>query len=83
MKGFALTEHAADMMRQRGIPVKWIEQAIKAPDKTEVREREGTKHYIRAIKERGGRYLRVVVSKETDPARIITMFFDRRLGRMP
>lgn len=83
MKGFELTEHAAGMMHQRGIKAIWMEQAIKSPDKTEVREGEGTKHYIRAIKERGGRYLRVVVSKESKPARIITMFFDRRLGRMP
>ncbi len=50
------------------------------PEKRELME-DGTVHYIRAIPEHGGRYLRVVVNPAADPQRIVTVFFDRRIRR--
>ena len=38
-------------------------------------------HYTKAIRERGGRILRVVVNTDAQPNRVITVFFDRRLGQ--
>lgn len=43
--------------------------------------RQGTTHYIRAIPEQGGRFLRVVVNTRVRPNQVVTLFFDRRLGR--
>jgi hypothetical protein len=38
-------------------------------------------HYTKAIRERDGRVLRVVVNADVQPNRVVTVFFDRRLGR--
>lgn len=50
------------------------------PEKQEMME-DGAVHYIRAIEEYEGRYLRVVVNPDITPQRIVTVFFDRRLRR--
>ncbi|GIW52261.1 MAG: hypothetical protein KatS3mg081_1616 [Gemmatimonadales bacterium] len=51
------------------------------PEREEVME-DGTVHYIRAIAEYGGRYLRVVVNPSAKPQRVVTVFFDRRIRRL-
>lgn len=33
------------------------------------------------IPEHGGRFLRVIVNHHVTPKRVVTLFFDRRLGR--
>jgi len=38
-------------------------------------------HYIKAIKEHGSRFLRVVVNPNVNPRRVVTLSFDRRLRR--
>ena len=40
-----------------------------------------TVHYIRAIKEYGGRYLRVIMNANVNPHMVITLFFDRRIRK--
>jgi hypothetical protein len=40
-----------------------------------------TTHYIKAIPEHGGRFLRVVINHQVEPPRVVTLFFDRRLRR--
>jgi len=72
--------HALDMMAERRIEKKWAELAVAEPERVEERE-DGTRHYIRAVEERGGRYLRVVLNPTTKPKAVITVFFDRRLER--
>lgn len=42
---------------------------------------DGTVHYIRVIKENGGRYLRVIINPAFHPVLVVTMYFDRKLGR--
>ncbi len=76
------SKHASDIMRERGIPEEWVQRALDSPDRTEVAP-ETTSHYIKAIPEHGGRFLRVVVNTHVTPWRVVTAFFDRRLGRQP
>jgi hypothetical protein len=42
---------------------------------------DGNLHYTKAIRERDGRVLRVVINPAYQPNRIVTLFFDRRLGK--
>ncbi|MBC7093540.1 hypothetical protein H5T53_06010 [Candidatus Bipolaricaulota bacterium] len=53
---------------------------MESPDRKEPKT-DGTVHYIKAIMEYGGRYLRVVVNPNIRPPKIVTVFFDRWLGR--
>ncbi len=81
MTHWAFSEHAQHMLREPDIQERWVRAAPGQPDKTE-RQEDGTTHYIKAIKEYGGRHLRVVLNPDSNPPRIVTLFFDRRLGRM-
>lgn len=80
MIDYQFSEHAYDMLRERNIQETWVKLAMEDPEKQEMME-DGTVHYIRAIEEHGGRYLRVVVNPHAKPQRIVTVFFDRRIGR--
>ncbi len=55
-------------------------RTVRTPDRCE-ESTEGTTHYIKAISEQEGRFLRVVVNTHVRPNQIVTLFFDRRLGR--
>jgi len=80
MRDIELSQHAQDMLQEREIPEEWVWQAIDEPDRTETGA-NGNIHYIKAIPEHGGRFLRVVVNPHSQPKRIVTLFFDRRLRR--
>jgi len=82
MMDYLFSEHAREMMRERNIEESWVSLAMENPDIKEVKE-DGSVHYIKAIEEYGRRYLRVVVNPQQRPHRIITLFFDRRIGRLP
>ncbi|MBM4080050.1 MAG: DUF4258 domain-containing protein [Planctomycetes bacterium] len=75
-----LTGHAKDALEERAIPEEWVWRTITTPDRTEIRADNNT-HYIKAIPEYGGRFLRVVVNPHVTPRRVVTVFFDRRLRR--
>ena len=79
---YEFSEHAYDMRKERNIRESWVKSAIKDPEKKEPKD-DGTVHYIRAIEQYGGRYLRVVVNPDVRPQRIVTVFFDRRIRRSP
>lgn len=81
MTEYQFSEHAYDMLRERQIREEWVNLAVEDPDKEEVKE-DGTVHYIRAIQDHGGRYLRVVINPHVQPRRIVTVSFDRRIGRL-
>ena len=74
------SEHAKDMLRERDIPEEWMWRTIDTPDRAEIGTDNNT-HYIKAIPEHGGRFLRVIVNHHVAPKRVVTLFFDRRLGR--
>jgi len=58
-----------------------VKLVIEGPEKKELQD-DGTVHYLRAIEQYGGRYLRVVVNPGVSPQRIVTVFFDRRIRRL-
>jgi hypothetical protein len=74
--------HARDMLQERNIPEEWVRRTIASPDRTVVGADSNT-HYIKAIPEHGGRFLRVIVNSHVTPNRVVTVFFDRRLRRSP
>lgn len=79
MVDYEFSEHAFDMLKERNIKEAWVKLAMEIPEKRE--GHGGIVHYVRAIEEYGGRYLRVVVNSDVKPQRIVTLFFDRRLRR--
>lgn len=77
---YTLTCHAREMCRARGIEQKWIEIALRAPQWIEPDEVDpALEHRFAVIHEFGDRVLRVIVNQTTEPERVITAFFDRRL----
>ena len=68
------------MLHERRIELEWVENTIQCPDKVENR-RDGTRHYLKKIKNQGDRWLRVIVNAETEPNKTITVFFDRRMRK--
>ncbi len=79
MIDYEFSEHALDMLKERNIREAWVKLTMETPEK---QEKYGSLvHYIGAIREYEGRYLRVVVNSDVKPQRIVTLFFDRRLRR--
>ncbi len=72
--------HFREMLKERGIPEKWVKQVLANPDIIENKD-DGTTHYIKRIKEYDDRWLRVIINEDKIPAKIVTAFFDRRLRR--
>jgi hypothetical protein len=72
------SKHFKDMLRERDIDLAWVEHSMSEPEMTEEHD-DGTRHYLRKIPERDGRWLRVVVNTAVQPNQTVTVFFDRRL----
>jgi hypothetical protein len=77
---YELTSHAEKALAEREIAVEWLERTLNAPELTlpdpddaEVERR------FRKIPEFGGRVLRVAVNTAVEPARIVSVFFDRTM----
>lgn len=77
---YRFSVHANTVIKERNIKADWIRSAITDPEKVEL-DKDGTAHYIKSIQEYECRYLRVVINPAVDPCVIVTVFFDRRLGR--
>lgn len=75
---FGYSRHARAMLRERNIPEEWVERTLADFERQEQAE-DGTMHYVRPIREHGGRRLRVVINPSVTPRRVVTVFFDRRL----
>lgn len=80
MPDFELSAHTKDMLKERNIAEEWLWRTLTTPDRKR-RGEDGNMHYTKTIREREGRVLRVVVNTDVQPNRIVTVFFDRRLGR--
>ena len=72
------TKHFKDMLKERCIRQEWVDISVKEPEMVED-HKDGTRHYLRRIKEHGNRWLRVVTNAQVKPNRGVTAFFDRRL----
>lgn len=75
-----LSKHAQEMLIERHIREEWVWRTIDTPHRRR-KGKDGNIHYTKPIKERNGRFLRVVVNPAVQPNRIVTVFFDRRLSR--
>ena len=75
------TEHLQEMLQERDIAEKWIEETMSSPDHI-LENKDGTSHYIKQIVEYDSRWLRVIINKRSLPHRVVTAFFDRRLRKM-
>jgi len=76
------TKHFLNMLEERDIREEWVTVAIQSPDEIEDQV-DGTRHFLKKIPERGGRWLRVIVNRSVQPNRAVTVFFDRRMRRNP
>jgi hypothetical protein len=72
------TTHFKKMLAERNILDQWVDRTLSDPDKIEDHE-DGTRHYLKQIREYDNRWLRVIVSSAAEGPRAITVFFDRRL----
>lgn len=81
MAEFELSAHARDMLRERNIQEQWVWRTVNSPDSKEKNFDDGNVHYTKAIRERDGQVLHVVVNRDVQPNRIVTLFFVRRLRR--
>ena len=80
MLDFEFSAHTTEMLKERNIAEEWVRRTLNTPDKKR-RGEDGNMHYVKAIRERDGRVLRVIVNADAQPNRVITVFFDRRLGK--
>ena len=75
---YNFSNHARDMMIERNISEVWVRKTLSDPDYSEEKE-DGTIHYVKAIAEYDGRFLRVIVNPQN--MIVITFFFDRKFKR--
>ena len=80
MQEIEFSKHAKYMLLRRKIPEAWVWRVINTPNKKR-RGDDDNMHYTKAIREKEGRVLHVVVNTHVQPHRIVTLFFDRRLGQ--
>jgi hypothetical protein len=80
---YQLTEHARESLRKRpSIRVEWVERVLLQPERVEPdRTDPELEHRIGRIQESEGRVLRVIVKKPSNPIRVITCYFDRKMRR--
>jgi hypothetical protein len=77
---YELSQHAKDTLAERQISDEWLERVfampeIIEPDKTDSK----LTHHLGHIAEHGNRVLRVVINKQAQPVRIVTVYFDRTM----
>jgi Domain of unknown function (DUF4258) len=80
---YDLTDHARESLRKRPtISLEWVERVLQQPERVEPDTVDAElEHRLGRIPEYDGRVLRVIVKKATDPIRIITFYFDRKMRR--
>ena len=72
-----LTAHARQS--KRGIQLEWIKLCLAKAESVED-QTDGNRHYLRSVPDFRNRVLRVVVNETTEPSRVVTAFFDRRVS---
>ncbi|NMG83242.1 MAG: DUF4258 domain-containing protein [Methanosarcinales archaeon] len=69
------TKHAEDMLKERNLEKKLIEETVFDPDWKEEKE-EDIWHAFRRV---GNKVLRVIVKGKEGSYKVITMYYDRRI----
>lgn len=76
---YVLTEHARDALEKRRIQTAWVEQALTAPEVTEVDPVDpDLEHRLARIGEFGWCVFQVILNRRKSPPRVVTAFFDQR-----
>jgi len=79
---YIVSNHARQMMIERELDPYWVAGTVANPDAVE-NQPDGNRHYFRAIPERAGRVLHVVMNEAGIPAILVTVYFDRnRRGKL-
>lgn len=80
---YDLTDHTRESLRKRpSILLEWVERVLQQPDRVEPDSIDAElEHRLGRIPEYDGRVLRVIVKKATNPLKIITCYFDRKMRR--
>ena len=77
---FELTKHAQEAVREREIPMEWIERTINSPELISPDPNDATiERRFRRVPEFGGRVLRVAVNTTVEPKGVVSVFFDRKM----
>lgn len=74
------SRHARHVMRERGIPVEWVERVVasvelRVPDPGD----SDVERFYGRVPERGDRVLRVAVNTSASPWQVVSVFFDRSM----
>ena len=80
MEDAELSGHTRDMLAERDLQEAWIWRVLREPDQ-HWSGPDGNEHFAKAIAERDNRMLHVVLNPKSQPKRVVTAFFDRRLRR--
>ena len=81
MPEIIFSSHSKQVLVERHIPEEWVWRTLSSPDRKRMSFEDQNLHYTKAIKERGGLILHVVLNPNVQPNRIVTVFFDRRARR--
>ncbi len=77
------TAHALEMLKERGISPAWVSAVLADPASVEPdRLDTSLQHALGRIPDHGNQVLRVVFDPSTAPARLITVFFDRKASKV-
>lgn len=75
---YELTQHAKDVLAERGIRLEWLETALAKPQLTVADAVDpDLEHRLLRIPDYGNRVLRVILNCTVDPVRVVSVYFDR------
>lgn len=80
---YVLTEHARESLAKRSnIRLEWLQRVLEQPQQVEPDPIDSElEHRLGRIDEYEGRVLRVIVNATATPLRIVTVYFDRNMGK--
>ncbi|MBI4390148.1 MAG: DUF4258 domain-containing protein [Nitrospinae bacterium] len=77
---YELSQHALDVLQERGISVEWVERVVSRPVLTKPDPVDSAlEHQLGEIAEFDNRVLRVIVNVQVNPVRVVTAYFDRKM----
>ncbi len=77
---YSLSQHAADVIREREIRPEWIAETMARPAATNPDPDDPELlHALRPIADFGYRVLRVIFNQTKTPPHVVTVFFDRTM----
>ncbi len=78
--GIVFSNHAKEMLKERNISEVYVFRAIEEYDRIHIGD-DGNTHCFKSIIENDKRVLHVIINKNVNPNKIVTLFYDRKAGR--